>query len=195
MADIEEIDNPLRFQGQYYDQETGLHYNLNRYYDPNVGRFIHQDPIGLEGGANVYRYALNPVNWIDPLGYSGVDGSGRPLSSPNYSVWTQYELPESQFGEGRRSHFQWANEQLHTQVQNDPALGEALGRDVLDHVQPGARGSYSGESPPEMSWHHNAQEPSKIELVPRSQHRAAGPVQGSLHPNQEGGFKKLKSKC
>ncbi|WP_229427867.1 RHS repeat domain-containing protein [Methylomonas albis] len=68
LADVQEIDNPLRFQGQYYDQETGLHYNLNRYYDPNAGRFIHQDPIGLEGGANVYRYAPNPVNWIDPLG-------------------------------------------------------------------------------------------------------------------------------
>ncbi|WP_445367700.1 RHS repeat-associated core domain-containing protein [Methylomonas sp. BW4-1] len=68
LADVQEIDNPLRFQGQYYDQETGLHYNLNRYYDPNAGRFIHQDPIGLEGGANVYRYAPNPMNWIDPLG-------------------------------------------------------------------------------------------------------------------------------
>ncbi|OAI16839.1 hypothetical protein BJL95_02405 [Methylomonas sp. LWB] len=68
LADVEAIDNPLRFQGQYYDAETGLHYNLNRYYDPNAGRFIHQDPIGLEGGTNVYRYAPNPLNWVDPLG-------------------------------------------------------------------------------------------------------------------------------
>ncbi|WP_445367697.1 RHS repeat-associated core domain-containing protein [Methylomonas sp. BW4-1] len=68
LADVEVIDNPLRFQGQYYDQETGLHYNLNRYYDPNAGRFIHQDPIGLAGGANVYRYVPNPINWIDPIG-------------------------------------------------------------------------------------------------------------------------------
>ncbi|CAD6877438.1 Rhs-family protein [Methylomonas albis] len=41
---------------------------MNRYYDPNAGRFIHQDPIGLEGGSNVYRYVPNPVNWIDPFG-------------------------------------------------------------------------------------------------------------------------------
>ncbi|CAD6871882.1 RHS repeat domain-containing protein [Methylomonas fluvii] len=68
LADVEAIDNPLRFQGQYYDQETGLHYNLNRYYDPNAGRFIHQDPIGLLGGNNLYQYVPNPVNWIDPLG-------------------------------------------------------------------------------------------------------------------------------
>ncbi|MGZ0077852.1 RHS repeat-associated core domain-containing protein [Methylomonas sp. YC3] len=76
LADIEEIDNPLSFQGQYYDQETGLHCNLNRYYDPNAGRFIHQDPIGLEGGANVYRYAPNPVKRIDPLGLTGKDCAG-----------------------------------------------------------------------------------------------------------------------
>ncbi|WP_253734562.1 RHS repeat-associated core domain-containing protein [Methylomonas sp. ZR1] len=85
LADVETIDNPLRFQGQYYDQETGLHYNLNRYYDPNAGRFIHQDPIGLEGGSNVYRYAPNPLNWIDPLGLTGKDcGAKRgPKTDPN----------------------------------------------------------------------------------------------------------------
>ncbi|WKJ92598.1 RHS repeat-associated core domain-containing protein [Methylomonas montana] len=75
LADVQEIDNPLRFQGQYFDAETGLHYNLNRYYDPNAGRFIHQDPIGLEGGTNVYRYAPNPVNWIDPLGLTCDEGT------------------------------------------------------------------------------------------------------------------------
>ncbi|MCQ8117888.1 RHS repeat-associated core domain-containing protein [Methylomonas rosea] len=73
LADVEAIDNPLRFQGQYFDAETGLHYNLNRYYDPNAGRFIHQDPIGLEGGANVYRYTQDPVNWIDPTGFTAKD--------------------------------------------------------------------------------------------------------------------------
>ncbi|MCT8350281.1 HNH endonuclease, partial [Photorhabdus temperata] len=51
-------------------------------------------------------------------------------------------------------------------------------------------------SPPNHSWHHNAQNPTKIELIPRSQHQAPGAVQKSLHPNQEGGFKKLGSgKC
>ncbi|MDN7875177.1 RHS repeat-associated core domain-containing protein [Burkholderia aenigmatica] len=62
------IANPIRFQGQYHDQETGLHYNRHRYYDPNSGRYITQDPIGLAGGLNVYQYALNPISWIDPLG-------------------------------------------------------------------------------------------------------------------------------
>ena len=61
---------PLRYAGQYADGETGLHYNLFRYYDPQVGRFIVQDPIGLNGGWNLYQYAPNPLGWIDPLGLS-----------------------------------------------------------------------------------------------------------------------------
>ena len=62
------VTNNIRFQGQYFDEETGLHYNRYRYYSPYVGRFISKDPIGLLGGNNVYAYAPNPVSWIDPLG-------------------------------------------------------------------------------------------------------------------------------
>lgn len=58
-----------RLPGQYYDAETGLHYNWHRYYDPATGRYLTPDPIGLEGGINLYSYALqNPVNYIDPFG-------------------------------------------------------------------------------------------------------------------------------
>lgn len=59
---------PLRYQGQYEDEETGLHYNRFRYYDPDMARFLSQDPIGLEGSENFYQYAPNPVHWVDPLG-------------------------------------------------------------------------------------------------------------------------------
>jgi len=67
------IRNPIRFQGQYLDHETGLHYNRHRYYDPEIGRFIAKDPIGFAGGLNVYQYADNPVGWVDPLGLTGED--------------------------------------------------------------------------------------------------------------------------
>lgn len=59
----------MRFQGQYFDDETGLHYKTFRYYDPEVGRFITRDPIGLLGGFNLYRYMPNPTSWIDPWGW------------------------------------------------------------------------------------------------------------------------------
>ncbi|KVP20460.1 hypothetical protein WJ86_24055 [Burkholderia multivorans] len=62
-------DQPLRYAGQYADESTGLHYNTFRYYDPDVGRFINHDPIGLAGGANVYAYAPSSTGWIDPLGW------------------------------------------------------------------------------------------------------------------------------
>ncbi|ECF2271989.1 type IV secretion protein Rhs, partial [Salmonella enterica subsp. enterica serovar Durham] len=62
------VQQNLRFQGQYLDRETGLHYNLYRFYDPDTGKFISGDPIGLEGGLNLYQYAPNPLSWIDPLG-------------------------------------------------------------------------------------------------------------------------------
>ena len=67
-ATDEQVINNHRFQGQYYDAETSLHYNTFRYYDPELGRFISQDPIGLMGGINLYQYAPNPVEWVDPLG-------------------------------------------------------------------------------------------------------------------------------
>ncbi len=68
----EPVQQNLRFQGQYFDAETGLHYNRFRYYDPDCGRFISQDPIGLRGGINLYQYAPNPVTWIDPLGLAKI---------------------------------------------------------------------------------------------------------------------------
>ena len=59
---------PFRLQNQYCDRETGLHYNFFRYYEPDAGRFVNQDPIGLEGGDNIYLFSPNIQSWIDPLG-------------------------------------------------------------------------------------------------------------------------------
>lgn len=62
------VSNPLRFQGQYFDEESGLHYNRYRYYEPESGRYISADPLKLIAGLNVYQYVPNPLGWIDPLG-------------------------------------------------------------------------------------------------------------------------------
>ncbi|MFT4173775.1 MAG: RHS repeat-associated core domain-containing protein [Rhodocyclaceae bacterium] len=82
------LRNPLRFQGQYEDHETGLHYNRHRYYDPGSGRFVSRDPIGLAGGINAYGYAPNPLKWVDPLGLEKiargmVDDDGSPKVGPS----------------------------------------------------------------------------------------------------------------
>lgn len=68
---------PLRFPGQYHDAETGLFYNLNRYYDPSTGRYLTQDPLGLEPAANASTYPANPTIEIDPLGLAANDGTDR----------------------------------------------------------------------------------------------------------------------
>ncbi|MBD0706853.1 RHS repeat-associated core domain-containing protein, partial [Pseudomonas sp. PSB1] len=64
----EQLEQPLRFQGQYFDPESGLHYNRHRYYNPETGRYLTPDPSKLAGGLNGYRYTLNPTGWVDPLG-------------------------------------------------------------------------------------------------------------------------------
>ena len=81
---VNDVEQNLRFQGQYFDDETGLHYNTFRYYDPEVGRFVTQDPIGLLGGFNLYQYAANSIAWIDPWGWSA-----KPPHSPDISKWLE----------------------------------------------------------------------------------------------------------
>ncbi|EJE6849140.1 RHS repeat protein, partial [Escherichia coli] len=63
-----QLQQLIRLPGQQYEEESGLYYNRHRYYDPLQGRYITQDPIGLEGGWNFYQYPLNPISNIDPLG-------------------------------------------------------------------------------------------------------------------------------
>jgi RHS repeat-associated protein len=82
-TDVAHTGCPWRWPGQYEDEETGLYYNRCRYFDPEVGRYISQDPIGITGSLSVYEYTHDPTTWIDPL---GLDGSPfrRPISWPSW---------------------------------------------------------------------------------------------------------------
>ncbi|MFI5605907.1 RHS repeat-associated core domain-containing protein [Amycolatopsis sp. NPDC051903] len=86
----------LRFAGQYHDDETGLHYNVHRYYDPQTARYLSPDPSGLEPATNPYAYVADPVGWTDPLGlapcklsydqaHSTPDGPSLELRGPRKS--------------------------------------------------------------------------------------------------------------
>ncbi|MDU8600407.1 RHS repeat-associated core domain-containing protein [Pseudomonas syringae] len=91
---VNEVEQNLRFQGQYFDVETGLHYNTFRYYDPEIGRFITQDPIGLLGGGNLYKYVMNPASWIDPHGLSSRVLRSELGMKPNDMHAAHHVIPE-----------------------------------------------------------------------------------------------------
>jgi RHS repeat-associated protein len=75
-------DCPFRYQGQYEDAETGLYYNRFRYYSPEEGMYLSQDPIGLHGGTQLYSYVHNSNSWVDRFGFAPitdtVDFTGHP---------------------------------------------------------------------------------------------------------------------
>lgn len=74
---------PLRFPGQYADEESGLHYNVHRYYDPLTARYLSQDPLGLEAGPNPVAYADDPTAEFDPLGLMNCGGTTNTSNAPS----------------------------------------------------------------------------------------------------------------
>lgn len=109
------VDCSLRFQNQWEDEETGLFYNLNRYYDPDSGQYLSSDPIGLEGGLRTHGYVHDPMQWVDPWGLAGCpkkaivvgEGMGRvnkavkDLRSQGISV-KKYQTWSKNWPNGRR---------------------------------------------------------------------------------------------
>ncbi|WP_295988658.1 RHS repeat-associated core domain-containing protein [uncultured Variovorax sp.] len=96
--------NPIRFQGQYLDEETGLHYNRHRYFDPQSGRYISHDPIRLAGGINLQEYAFNPLEWIDPLGLAKTGKAGRYHGpKPTYTNPGHHDTTSPDFRGGRKT--------------------------------------------------------------------------------------------
>ncbi|WP_422403998.1 RHS repeat-associated core domain-containing protein, partial [Pseudomonas sp. GZD-209] len=88
-ARLQGVSNPIRFQGQYQDPETALHYNRYRYYEPKMARYVSRDPIGMQGGMNVYSYVNNaPVMRADPLGLWDASFTNMPGVQERASLGT-----------------------------------------------------------------------------------------------------------
>ncbi|MBT2371259.1 RHS domain-containing protein [Pseudomonas fluorescens] len=114
--DINTVTNPLRFQGQYFDQESGLHYNRHRYYNPDNGRYLTPDPVKLAGGLNGYQYVPNPTGWVDPLGLACIRSDcPQPVAGGTWKFNSDVDID-------------WRKEKGDSYQQMNKGLGEAFRR-------------------------------------------------------------------
>lgn len=159
----EETYCELRYQGQLYDQETGLYYNRHRYFDPELGQYISPDPIGFAGGVRPQGYVHNPLEWVDPLGlskYSGVDFAGTDALYQGGTNVVKIQMTGGRYGD-----FKAAN-------------------DIAGYK--GASGNATGKSHPDgYTWHHlddydPATNTSTMQLVKTEAHEASFPHAGSV---------------
>ncbi|SDY10666.1 RHS repeat-associated core domain-containing protein [Amycolatopsis xylanica] len=103
---------PLRFPGQYHDQETGLHYNYHRYYDPAAGRYSSGDPLGLPGGPSPHAYVHNPIGWTDALGLT--ESGDIEWADPADINFSQRTITQNEYADiMRNGGWDWERSPLH----------------------------------------------------------------------------------
>ncbi|MFJ2413134.1 RNase A-like domain-containing protein, partial [Pseudomonas sp. NPDC087814] len=128
--DVNTVTNPLRFQGQYFDPESGLHYNRHRYYNPDIGRYLTPDPVKLAGGLNGYQYVPNSTGWVDPLGLSckATACPGQIVADGPYSEIVPgggLAAHEAAGGHLMQKHIGRTDQQLATRLKNEPHVPTA----------------------------------------------------------------------
>jgi RHS repeat-associated protein len=174
------VEQNLRFQGQYHDRESGLYYNTFRYYDPAVGRFTTQDPIGLMGGDNLYRYAPNALGWIDPHGLAcgpmvrAVNGRKPINSSYAGKIYPASKLPVEIRGKYPHgvpfTHAGFPDFARYSVKSTRIQLGKS--RDVdFGRADRAVGYSRSNPRPDGYTWHHH-QDSGYMQLIPTDLHDA-----------------------
>ncbi|WP_197094770.1 RHS repeat-associated core domain-containing protein [Erwinia sorbitola] len=166
----------LRFAGQYYDEETGLHYNTLRYYDPGSGSFTQPDPIGLAGGINLYSYAPNPLTWIDPLGLANRPNNGI------YKIFFEHTVNASNRYSSDAVQFKRANDALIKRLNTDAAFRRDMFNrhpELSNWMKNGSKSS----SPAGFTWHHH-EDLDRLVLVDRLDHKSNHAL---YHPTGNGG--------
>ncbi len=169
------ISNNIRFQGQYFDQETGLHYNRYRYYSPYVGRFVSKDPITLLGGNNFYLYTANPIKYIDPIGLATRIGC-------KFHSFTDVILPKDKLFASDGVQFRIANKEFIKKMETNPKYRKDMLRRHPD-LAVWLKSPNMSNSPPGLTWHHNDQS-GLLNLVDRGDHANN---HGIYHPDGTGG--------
>jgi RHS repeat-associated protein len=138
---VNDVAQPLRLQGQYYDPEIDLCYNRYRYFDPHTCSFISQDPLGLAAGENVYAYAPNVWGWIDPLGLECKDSLSPsrypnpdpPMDSPQvkYEPQSIDEVGRMRQGKGPRTKAEYGTQNIEAHHRQQIPVKEG---GVLDEI-------------------------------------------------------------
>nr|DAU56666.1 MAG TPA: RHS repeat-associated core domain [Caudoviricetes sp.] len=107
---------PFRLQNQYANRETGLHYNFFRYYEPDAGRFVNQDPIGLEGGDKFYWFTPSVQAWGDPLGLATRPNNGK------YHIFFDHKLDSGIRYSSDAVQFNDANKAFIKKMESNPSF-------------------------------------------------------------------------
>lgn len=150
----------VRFPGQYYDSETGLHYNYFRYYDPITGRYTTSDPIGLAGGLNSYAYAINsPINWSDRLGLyvEILISDSRLISRGSQFGHAAIDINGTIYSRGRSGWFTTTREDYLDRQQNfrdtvgllldtTPGEDDAIEAKIVERIEGGGRYDLTSDS-------------------------------------------------
>jgi len=165
-----------RFVGQYYDEESELHYNRFRYYSPETGQYISHDPIGLLGGFNPYGYVGIPTAFVDPLGLKNRENNGK------YHIFFDHTVDPSNRYSSDSVQFNRANQEFINRMNSDPSFR----RDMLGRYPELGNWMDNGNksrSPSGLTWHHH-EETGRLVLVDRNDHRSNHEL---YHPTGQGG--------